>query len=563
MQKKSTHLGAIYTPNDISQLIANWAIQNKTDRVLDLGVGEGAFVFAAYQRLIELGVSSDKAQDLIYGAEIDLDTFKIFNEISESRSLFFPHIEQIDFFQYKTSNDDIKFDAIIGNPPYVRRYNIKDVDVIRKVVLENSEIQSLNIRNLSDLYVYFILQAASKLKSGGRLCVITADSWLNVGYGKVLREYLTTFFEIKQITIVDYPLFQNAEVKAVILQAYKNKPSPRHCVNFAHVIKPTTLFDSTIENGNWETDSYFRIEQSDLMSDKPWGIYWKLGDLYQRIVADSRITSVKNVADTQIGYQTLAKDFFIFDEVQKDLVEPDFIQPIIHSPSEFVKIAIIDEDTMVTSYVFMCDLEKEELSNTKALEYILQAENKPVTVRGKNETVIGYQSKKRIQRSGRKNWYDLKTHISKRGGKCEILVPRFVFRDYLVLWNQTDYVTGEQFMEFRPKIGFSSKVFLAILNSTLTELMFRAHAQIYGGGTNNMSPGEFKKMPILDPSLINEDQRIQLEEAYDNFLCCKLDRAEIDRTIYEILDFDVQTIAEINKNLNDIIASSTGTRTTN
>jgi methylase of polypeptide subunit release factors len=562
MQKKSTHLGAIYTPDIVSQLMVDWAVQNATDRVLDLGVGEGAFVFAAYERLIQLGANSEAAQKLVYGSEIDLDTYSSFHAIAASQNLHFPHIQQVDFFQYNPLSDAIKFDSVIGNPPYVRRYNIRDVETVRKIVLQNPELKSFDIHNLSDLYIYFILHSASRLKPGGRLCVITADSWLNVGYGKVLRKYLTTSFEIEQITIIDYPLFQNAEVKAVILQAYKQIPKMDHCVNFTQVIEPGSLTNGALGKGFRESGSYFRIEQCALDSEKPWGIYWKLGDLYHRITTDTRMTPVKNIADTQIGYQTLAKDFFIFDESKKDLVEPEFIKPIIHSPSQFTNTPVIDANANMKSYVFMCDLEKEELSNTRTLDYILQAENKTVSVRGKDRTVIGYQSKTRMQRSGRKNWYDLKTHISNRGGSCEILVPRFVFRDYLVLWNQAGYVTGEQFIEFRPKIGFSPKVFLAILNSTLTELMFRAHSQIYGGGTNNMSPGEFKQVPIIDPSLISAERRKQLENAYDTFISCDLDRTEIDRVMYEILDFDLRIIDEIHMNLNNIILSSTGNRGT-
>lgn len=556
MSKKARHLGAIYTPEHISQLIVNWAIQSKTDRILDLGVGEGAFVFSAYKRLRQLGASENDAQKLIFGSEIDQDTFVQFNEHIAAKNLSFPNIENADFFNYQTGMDD-PFSVVIGNPPYVRRKNISNLENIRRVVEINSDMPNISIRSLSDLYIYFVLYAASRLESGGRLSIITADSWLNVGYGKVLRLYLSQLFQVIQITTINYPIFDNAEVKAVILQAVKGKPSNSHCLNFAHVTDPKVLMNGILKTEHNRKHIDYSIPQIHINPNQPWGIYWKIGDLYQRIVSNSRIAQVQNIARTQIGYQTLAKDFFIFDKAKTGLVEHDFLQPLVHSPSEYRQHPVINEYTPISTYVFMCDLEKDELANTKTLEYILNAEKKTVSVRGKDKTVIGYHSKKRIQRSGRKNWYDLKTHIANRGGNCSILVPRFIFRQYLVLWNQVGHVTGEQFIEFRPKLGFSEKVYLAILNSTLCELMFRAHSQIYGGGTNNMSPGEFKKMPIIDPSLLSDSQRRKLEVAYDKFIDNDMDRSEIDTQIAEILDFDAETTNRINSALSKIVYSST------
>ena len=44
-------IGAIYTPEGYARILANWAIQHKTDLVLDMGVGPGVFVFHALDRL--------------------------------------------------------------------------------------------------------------------------------------------------------------------------------------------------------------------------------------------------------------------------------------------------------------------------------------------------------------------------------------------------------------------------------------------------------------------------------------------------------------------------------
>src|SRR5262249_31385103 len=108
-----------------------------------------------------------------------------------------------------------RFDAIIGNPPYIRQELLGDYKsrinrVLARTPAENlprtprSEQGSTNCRSndgagcpdiqldiprwsrRSDIYVYFFAHAATFLKTGGRLVFLTASSWLDVGYGAQL-----------------------------------------------------------------------------------------------------------------------------------------------------------------------------------------------------------------------------------------------------------------------------------------------------------------------------------------------------------------------------------------
>jgi hypothetical protein len=80
-EKVVRNLGSIYTPPDFTQFLTFWAIQNPQDTILDVGIGEGAFTFAAYYRLLELGAIAAEAQQQIYGAEVDASTYdRFYNE---------------------------------------------------------------------------------------------------------------------------------------------------------------------------------------------------------------------------------------------------------------------------------------------------------------------------------------------------------------------------------------------------------------------------------------------------------------------------------------------------
>lgn len=104
----------------------------------------------------------------------------------------------------------IKFDAVIGNPPYVRQELIKD----QKPFLE----QIYTVFNATaDLYVYFYELGFKALKDGGYLGFICSNKFFRTRYGESLREFLLSKFSFKQI--VDFnsvKIFEDATVDSAI-----------------------------------------------------------------------------------------------------------------------------------------------------------------------------------------------------------------------------------------------------------------------------------------------------------------------------------------------------------
>ena len=218
--------GRIYTPEPVAEFLTNWAIRSPQDRVLDLGTGPGVFVFQAHKRLQALGCDARDASQQIYGAEIDDEAWSDFSLLAASRGVSFPNIARGDFFETTLTG----VDAVIGNPPYVRRYELNNVDTIRRSILADEDDTNI-ISRLTDLYVYFLLRSIHYLRQGGRLAVITADPWLNVGYGKILRQRLIEGFTIERLISIDRPVFDDAQVKPVLLLAIKAPPQKGGIVN--------------------------------------------------------------------------------------------------------------------------------------------------------------------------------------------------------------------------------------------------------------------------------------------------------------------------------------------
>ena len=82
-------------------------------------------------------------------------------------------------------DDNMKFNAIVGNPPYVCARNMEEKS---KILMKRwSVCKSGN----PDLYIPFFQIATENLRIGGRIGLITMNSFLTSLNGRALREYFS------------------------------------------------------------------------------------------------------------------------------------------------------------------------------------------------------------------------------------------------------------------------------------------------------------------------------------------------------------------------------------
>ncbi|HEX8681544.1 MAG TPA: N-6 DNA methylase [Ardenticatenaceae bacterium] len=87
------------------------------------------------------------------------------------------------------------FDAVIGNPPYVRQEQLSPLKPYFAQTYENV------YSGTADLFVYFFGQGLRLLRQDARLSYISSNSWLRANYATSLRAYLRS--EITVETLVD------------------------------------------------------------------------------------------------------------------------------------------------------------------------------------------------------------------------------------------------------------------------------------------------------------------------------------------------------------------------
>ncbi len=116
--------------------------------------------------------------------------------------------------------DFLGFDCIIGNPPYIRQEQIKDL----KPLLQKQYQDFYN--STADIYTYFFALAYHLLKEKGFSAFITSNKYARTKYGAKLRELL-----LKKTTIVSYmelnalKVFESAAVDTSIVSFIKQTPS--------------------------------------------------------------------------------------------------------------------------------------------------------------------------------------------------------------------------------------------------------------------------------------------------------------------------------------------------
>ncbi len=126
-------------------------------------------------------------------------------------------------FEFPEVLDDegnfLGFDCIIGNPPYIRQEQIKDI----KPLLQKQYPDFYN--STADIYTYFFALSYHLLKEKGFNAFITSNKYARAKYGAKLRELL-----LQKTTIVSYmelnalKVFESATVDTSIMSFIKQEP---------------------------------------------------------------------------------------------------------------------------------------------------------------------------------------------------------------------------------------------------------------------------------------------------------------------------------------------------
>jgi hypothetical protein len=197
------------------------------------------------------------------------------------------------------------FDAVIGNPPYVRQESI----VSSKPYFE-SRYKSFD--GVADLYVFFIERGLGLLRSTGALSIIVSSSFLRTTFGEPLRKFISESFGVR--TLIDFgglAVFEAAKDTYVCIPTIDRSDAP-----FTRVVKVkgvgSAALTESIESGSFDVPR-IQLRPEGWMLDAP-----SVLRLFDRLYLNAVTLGDFVAGNFYRGITTGLNDAFVIDDKTRD-----------------------------------------------------------------------------------------------------------------------------------------------------------------------------------------------------------------------------------------------------
>jgi len=283
--------GGFYTPEPIASFILKWAFNgNNYSDILEPSCGDGVF-------LDEIKNRNCKYKSI---TAIELD--KVEAEKSQKINLINSNIINSDFNQF-CINTDLRFDLIIGNPPYIRyQYLEKDQQKYASIIFQRA---GLKYSKLTNAWVSFVVGSSLLLKEEGKIGFVLPAELLQVSYAQPLREFLAKFYNTINIISFKKLIFPNIQQEVILLLCEKNKSN-------SHLIEHLELLNAD-ELQNLDVSKLKSPKKKIDFKSNKWTFYFldqKEIDFLECLQVENTIPRFGNYTEVEVGITTGANPFF-------------------------------------------------------------------------------------------------------------------------------------------------------------------------------------------------------------------------------------------------------------
>lgn len=348
---QQARLGAFYTPHgDVEYMVSKLGLSRES-RVLDPCMGSGHFLEGIYDHLLALhaaeGYTHEDAYRAIVGSQLfggDIDGFatslsaiRLFL-LDERESGIPPNLYVHDMLLHSPERpqrelfspaeravvvdprvdeiaaiDEIEFDAVVGNPPYgARKPEYKRAVYARLYGTREADRRSGSVgTGDADSYGMFFANGIERLREGGRLCLITNDSFRTLTTHAALRRHILDRCKIVEILLTDTKhfegvSFQFAGMAITTLEKCSDDQSRRsHVMRLVdYVREPADFADPPVEKV-----SELRQEEYEALAETPFFV----GVPRDALEAAKRSDRVGDVARGRQGLATADDTRFLAD----------------------------------------------------------------------------------------------------------------------------------------------------------------------------------------------------------------------------------------------------------
>jgi adenine-specific DNA-methyltransferase len=456
-------LGQFFTPLSIGRAMAAWLLEDEPRLLLDPACGSGSLLAAA----------AHERKGTTRLAGIDVDPLAIAMAAANGVLRRVSDLE-LHAANFLTGHPEARPDAVICNPPFTRHQQLTREE---KVAIHGGFKTRLGVEisQLASLHVLFLVRAIEVATEDARLAFITPAHWLDMNYGRAIKEFL----------------LEHAHVEAIV-------QFPARQLVFEHAVTTAavTLIRKTSDAGRARPTRFVRaasIDRDDILRALKGGAEDRLVQLsssakWSRVERRRRprATTLEDVARVRRGAATGCNKFFVLSDEDRRLHKLNrcYLRPCATSPRWFDGDEI-DDDVLAalpeTAPRWLLQPSRSRLGGPLE-RYLQRAEQ------------LGVHDRHLVRlrvRAGRPFW-DIETDFA-----APILFtylnrsrPRFVR-------NRAGAIPLNNWLVIEPRAGVNPAALFAALQEATDAL--RPDAREYGNGLWKLEPSELKQLQLQMP----------------------------------------------------------------
>ncbi len=292
--------GTYYTPLHLVDMLLDevypWEGEYTPIKVLDPSCGSGIFLVEIYRRMVCRWMASNGRETInndqltyilekcIYGVDLNAEAIRVASfslslamcDFLEPRNiwddLYFPrlfdrNLMASDFFDNNNKFNDIKYDLIIGNPPWQSQLT----DFASKYLIENKKV--VGDKQIAQA---FTLKCSDIISNSGDICLLLPSKGFLFNRSNKSTTYRRNFISNNEISIIinfsAYRkfLFDHASGPAVAIIYNSNIPKKEHQILYCTPKPVYTVED--LRKFSVEPNDICRIPQDMAFDDRIWKI---------------------------------------------------------------------------------------------------------------------------------------------------------------------------------------------------------------------------------------------------------------------------------------------------
>lgn len=518
LQRKT---GSYYTPKFLADFIVKWIAKQSTEKfvnILEPSCGDGVFIDA----LLEFYSERSK--------EIQFDLVEINEEVVKNLTQKFLEqknisIQNEDFLDFQLTNHQ-KYSLVIGNPPYIKRSLLTDKQaLLSKKIFES--YQSLTNSNLKNIWSSFLVRAINFLDDNGIIAFVLPAELLQVDYAAQLRKLLVSEFSRIEIFTFNELLFKECKGQdTIILIAYKN--SKKSGLFFSNIDK--------LDNLNYFENIVFTEHD---INEKKWSSH-SLNIVELQLINKliKQCQTVGDICDSKPGVVTAANNFFILNKC--DVLKYNlnkYTKPIVQKGSLIKSNFTFDDNDfneLISSSTpcFFIDLNDEDVFSDRDISPYL-------------EWGVEQELHYRYKMLGRSHWFQV-PHTAEP-------TPLFFFKRChnfpKLVCNSANVIATDSAYLVKPKANYDANSILFSFYNSFTLACAELMGRYYGGGVLELTPNEFKKLPLpyLKISKRDFNKYIKINNRLDDIreVCLSVNDKILKTYFPEITNEEIDVIEKI------------------